>query len=207
MKFIEFKSLFKDFTLFSTSDIRTIIPDFDDRRLYEWQKKHYIQKIVKGYYRFSDANISEYELFTISNKIYVPSYISLEMGLSYYHLIPESVYGITAVSSNKTKSYNTRIGTFTYRKIKSELFFGIRLVHVNNQNYLIGEMEKVILDFLYLNPNIKTKDQIDALRINHETLSNDLNMDRLMSYSQIYNNLALQNRVKLITNLLTYDYF
>ncbi|GAI56933.1 unnamed protein product, partial [marine sediment metagenome] len=96
MKYLELKSELRDFTIFSLNEIRNIEPGFHRRRLNEWQDKGYIKKVVRGYYIFSDLKLSEEILFKIANRIYLPSYISLESALSYYHLIPESVYGITS---------------------------------------------------------------------------------------------------------------
>ena len=95
MQYIELKNGLKDFTVFSVSEIRKIDPHFHRRRLNEWQDKGYIKKIIRGYYIFSDLKLSEEVLFEMANRIYAPSYVSFEMAISYYHLIPESVYGIT----------------------------------------------------------------------------------------------------------------
>ena len=89
MKYIEFKNKLKNLIIFSTIDIRKVDSSINFlRRIYEWQHKGYIKKVIKGYYIFSDTELNELSLFFIANKIYKPSYISFEMALSYYHLIP-----------------------------------------------------------------------------------------------------------------------
>ena len=128
MRYLELKEQLKDFLVFSLNDIRKIEPSFHRQRLNEWQDKGYIKKIVNEYYVFSDAEMSESALFAIANKIYEPSYVSLEMALSFYQLIPESVYGVTSVTSRKTYEFSTSMARFSYRKIKPELMFGYRLV-------------------------------------------------------------------------------
>ena len=85
MQYLELEKSFKDFTVFSLTDIKRIHAGFHRRRLNEWQEKGYIKKIIKGYYISSDLEISENILFEIANRIYRPSYISLETALSYYH--------------------------------------------------------------------------------------------------------------------------
>lgn len=89
MQYIELKEALKGFTVFSLMDIKKVDSSFFRARLNEWQDKGYIKKVIKGYYIFSDIELSENVLFDIANRIYSPSYVSFEMALSYYHLIPE----------------------------------------------------------------------------------------------------------------------
>src|SRR3989338_3756269 len=99
MRYLDLKQKLKDFTLFSLEHIRKFEKSFDRRRLTEWQKKNYIKKIIKGYYIFSDVDINQNVLFLIANKIYKPSYVSFESALSFYKLIPESIYAVTSANS------------------------------------------------------------------------------------------------------------
>ena len=110
MQYIDLKTELKDFIVFSINGIEKIDPSFHNQRLSEWQKKGYIKKIRQGYYVFSDLQIDEKTLFLIANKIYAPSYVSLEMSLSWHNLIPEAVYGITCVTSRKTANFQTPVG-------------------------------------------------------------------------------------------------
>lgn len=148
MKFLELKSELKDFTIFSLNEIRNIEPDFYRPRLNEWQDKGYIKKVIRGYYIFSDLQLSEEILFKIANRIYLPSYISLESALSYYHLIPESIYGITSISTRKTYHFVTSIGEFIYRSLKPSLFFGYDLIKFNEKYLKMAHRESPVGLFL-----------------------------------------------------------
>ena len=125
MRFLELKKTLKDFTLFSLKDIKRCDNVFFRARLNEWQKKGYIKKIVKGYYIFSDLELNEKVLYEIGNKIYRPSYISFQTALSYYGLIPESVYAMTSASTRKTYHFKTPIAEFVYRTISTSTFLRI----------------------------------------------------------------------------------
>ncbi|MCK5567627.1 MAG: hypothetical protein KAI62_06925, partial [Actinomycetia bacterium] len=84
MKYIELRKKLKDITVFSIKDIeKSADKRFHRRRLNEWQDKDYIKKIIKGYYIFSDIKTDDDVMYKIANKIYDPSYISLETALSY----------------------------------------------------------------------------------------------------------------------------
>jgi predicted transcriptional regulator of viral defense system len=148
MQYLELREELKDFAVVTVNDIRKIEPDFYLARLNEWQKKGYIKKLRRGYYMFADAVLNEEMLFLIANKLYSPSYISFEIALSHYGLIPEGVYLITSASSKKTARFKTPISEFAYRRIKRTIFYGYKIEQHKGQGYKIAEMEKAILDYL-----------------------------------------------------------
>ena len=120
--------------VFSLSDIRKVDPEFYRPRLNEWQAKGYIKKLRRGYYMFADLALNEQALFFIANRLYVPSYVSFEMALSYYGLIPEGVYLVTSVSTKKTSTFKTPIAQFLYKTMKPSLFFGYQLEKYNQKS-------------------------------------------------------------------------
>ena len=201
MQYVELKEQLKNFKIFNLNDIRKIEEDFDLRRLNEWQKKNYIKKIRQGFYIFSDLEINEQTLFVIANRIHEPSYISLEMALSFYGLIPEAVYGITSVTSQKTRTIKTPIGGFTYRHLKPELLFGYELRECDGHHYRMAETEKAVLDYLYFNSKIKDEESFMGARFNTDEFKKRVNMEKFNKYLAAFNNKALAKRVK---KFLTY---
>jgi len=195
MKFLELKSELKDFTIFSLNEIRNFEPDFYRPRLNEWQDKGYIKKVVRGYYIFSDLQLSEEILFKIANRIYLPSYISLESALSYYHLIPESVYGITSISTRKTYHFRTSIGEFIYRTLKPPLFFGYDLIKFQERYLKMASIEKALLDYFYLHSDIETEQDFDSLRINKEMFFEKVNEEKLQNFLRKFNQKKLTGRI------------
>lgn len=195
MHYIELREKLKDFTIFSLSDIRRIAPSFHRRRLNDWQEKGYIKKIVKGYYIFSDLDINEDVLFQIANRIYDPSYISFEMALSHYKLIPESVYGITSASSRKTRTFKTKIAAFIYKTLKPDLFFGYVIADTGKKRYKIASCEKAILDYFYLNAFIKKPSDFEGIRINKENYYEVVDEGKLRRYLERFRNKALTKRI------------
>lgn len=195
MKYLELKGELRDFTIFSLNEIRNIEPGFYRRRLNEWQNKGYIKKVVRGYYIFSDLQLSEEILFKIANRIYLPSYISLESALSYYHLIPESVYGITSISTRKTYHFRTSIGEFIYRTLKPPLFFGYDLIKFQEKYLKMASIEKAVLDYFYLHSDIETEQDFDSLRINKEMFFSQINNPKLMNFLEKFNQKKLTGRI------------
>jgi len=204
MKYLDLKNRLKDFPIFSIKDVGKIDPSFHKQRLSEWQKKGYVKKIRQGFYIFSDLQINEKALFFIANQIYKPSYISLEMGLSVHGLIPETVYGITSVTSQNTKKIDTPVGNFIYRHIRPELMFGYELREYNKHRYQIAEIEKVILDYLYLNANINDNESFDEMRFNIPELKERLNIERFNRYLNVFDNKSLAHRANKLLDYINH---
>jgi len=192
-----FQKKLKEFPVFSTKDIHKCFPDFDNRRLVEWQKKAYIQNIRRGYYRFLDKEVNEFYLYFASNKIYAPSYISLESAFQYYNLIPEAVFTITAISTKNTASYHTPLATFKYSNIKENLFWGYEIKASSGYTFKIAGLEKAILDYLYLKHSIHTLESIEALRWNKDVLKK-IDKNLLNSYLKLFNSQALNHRIEIL---------
>jgi len=204
MQFLELKTQLKDFLVFSTRDIEKIDFNFHSQRLSEWQAKGYIKKITKEFYIFSELEINEQILFLIANKIYAPSYISLEIAFSYYNLIPESVYGITSVTSRKINNFKNDLGEFIYCYIKPELMFGYNLVECKNHYFRIAEIEKAILDYFYLNSHLETKNDFVGMRFNSEEFINKVDKKKLEQYLKEFNNKNLEKRFKNFLKFINY---
>ena len=197
MQYVRFKQALKDFTLFSLRDIKRIDNVFHRRRLNEWQDKGYIKKLLTGYYIFSDLEVNENILFEIANRIYNPSYISLETALSYYGLIPESVYGITSVSTRRTYKFKTRIAEFSYRTVSPRLFFGYEIVKYDRKCFKIACIEKALLDYFYINPGIRNKSDFSSLRINKNVLFKKINRKKFNTMLKRIAKKRLQKRMRI----------
>jgi len=201
MQYLELKTTLKDFPVFSIKDIEKVDLSFHKQRLSEWQKKNYVKKIRQGFYIFSDLKITEQILFAIANRIHKPSYISLEMALSIYGLIPESVYSVTSVTSLKARTWKTPIGSFIYRHISPEFMFGYKLQEYDGHYYQIAEIEKAILDYLYFNSKIADEESFKEMRFNAIEFNKKIDLEKFNRYLVAFDNKALTKRVK---NFLKY---
>ena len=195
MLYLEFRKSLEQFTIFSLADIRQSNPNFYRRRLNEWQKKGYIRKVIKGYYIFADTTINEKTLFEIANRIYAPSYVSFEMALAHYGLIPESVYGITSASTRKTSHFKTPIGSFMYRTIRPKLYFGFDFLKNNDKLFKIASPEKAFLDLFYIKTELRNAASFEGLRINRELFLKLMVRNRMNDYLDAYGQASLKRRV------------
>ncbi|MDY0282168.1 MAG: hypothetical protein RBR35_16600 [Salinivirgaceae bacterium] len=202
MSYLLFKSTFNTYPIFSLKDIEKAFPDFNKMNLYNWQKKGYIHKLRNQHYCFSDKQYDEEQQYIIANRIYKPSYVSLETALFYYGLIPEAVFTITSISTLKTQSFKTHIGNFTYNTLGSSRFFGYRLVQNEQFAFKIAEPEKALLDFLYLKSYIATMEDILGLRLNKTTLTYNFDFQKFYDYATLFNSKVLLHRVNLIREFI-----
>ena len=201
MNYLEFEKALRDFLVFSIKDIKKKFPDFDSRRLVEWQHKNYIQKLRREFYCFQERNKDEQFLFLAANKIYSPSYVSMESALAYYNLIPEGVFMTKSISTRNTASFNTAIGDFSYNHIKPLLFFGYRLLLNDSVAIKIAEPEKVILDYLYLK-KLNSIDDIDAIRFSEIQIKEIVDFHKLDNYKKIFNSKVLDKRIELLKEVI-----
>jgi predicted transcriptional regulator of viral defense system len=201
MTYLEFREALLSFQVFSIRDIEKLFPNFDPKSLARWQQKGYIQKLVNKWYLFSEFEVDEYLLFRISNCIYNPSYLSLESALAYHHLIPEAVYTQKAITTRKTISYTTPVGTFDYHNLKPGLFFGYTVLHKGNLPIMMAEMEKAILDYLYLNTSLKSIKDIEQLRFNYVEIRGRLSWEKLGKYQLVFESKTLDKRIKDLKTL------
>jgi hypothetical protein len=114
-----------------------------------------------------------------ANKIYGPSYISLEYALSFYGLIPEHVFLVTSVTSKRKKNFITPIGNFSYAYLPLKLYsVGYALLELNQrQSALIASPEKALADLFYFR-----KFDVQLLKEFKDLLFDDLRIDSELLY-------------------------
>lgn len=109
---------------------------------------------------------SDYVEFT-ANKLYPPSYLSLDYVLHEHNMLTELPRNITSVALRKTDRFTNELGNFIYHKIKEELYLGFKLVKKGNFSILKGTKAKALFDFLYFRKRLLVdKEAVSELRLN-----------------------------------------
>ena len=103
-------------------------------------------KLRNGFYMLKDSRPSFY---FIANRLYQPSYVSLEKALAHYGIIPETIYSITSITTKPTREFKTPQGIFSYQRIKKEAFIGYGPKEINGTTVFFAEPEKALADYLY----------------------------------------------------------
>jgi len=114
--------------------------------LKNYSKKGVFEKIKNGLYILADDPPNP---FLIANRLYEPSYISFDTALSYYGIVPETIYSVTSATIKATRQFEARGILFTYQKIKKEAYMGYRPMKYEGETVLIAEPEKALADYLY----------------------------------------------------------
>lgn len=146
--------------------------------VHRYTKRGLLKRVKRGIYALYDTVVPELYL---ANKLYEPSYISLEFALSYHQVIPETVYEVTSVTTKATRRFNVLGKVFTYRKIKKEAFTGYSVNQQRGLTFLIAEPEKAFVDLTYLRV-ISNKKPIS--RFNKEKI----NQTKAFRYAKLFNN-------------------
>ncbi|MBA4418138.1 MAG: hypothetical protein C0392_09550 [Syntrophus sp. (in: bacteria)] len=140
---------------------------------------------------------SDYVEF-VANKLYSPSYLSLEYVLHEHNMLTEIPRNITSVGLRKTDHFSNDLGNFIYHKIREELFVGFKVAKKGNFSILKATKAKAFFDFLYFRKRLlKDKRSIEELRLNLEEFTED-NFNELKGYVEI----ERSQRMKEIINWL-----
>jgi predicted transcriptional regulator of viral defense system len=204
MQILDFQTRLSHYPVFSLQEVRKSIPEFSYRQLDRWEKKGYVKKIRRGYYCFAKQEINTDFLFYTANKIYPPSYVSLEKALKFYGFIPEEVFQITSVGTKKTISFTTAVGNFNYRHIKPSLFWGYTLTDFGKQKILLAGPEKAILDYLYLNVQMKTAEDFSEMRINEDEFREKVDVQKFRKYLSAFGNKVFAKRAEIFLTTIHY---
>jgi predicted transcriptional regulator of viral defense system len=202
MKILEFINAFKEMPIFSTLDIEKTFPNFEMENLQNWQKKGYILRIRNKWYCFTNRIKILEELFFVANKIYQPSYVSLESALSLYSWIPETTFMITSITTLKTNEFLTPLGSFHYKNLKPDLFFGYKIKNLGGVGFKIAEPEKTLLDFLYFKKDLENRDKLMSYRLNLEEINSTLNWKRFEDYASLYTSNPMKKKINLLKTVL-----
>jgi hypothetical protein len=150
-------------------------------------------KLKRGLYIRPDCMEDPRWRASIANRLYGPSYISLQYALRWWGIIPEHVPHITSVTfkKNRRKSYETSAGTFFYRDIPPAVYpLSLVLESSGRPRFLIASAEKALCDLLYTKSGIRSYKDLEALlfedlRIDVASLD-DLNAQTLCRLSALY---------------------
>lgn len=135
-----------------------------------------LESVKRGFYiAGSTTNIARPERSLLANHLYGPSYVSMEVALMHYGLIPERVYTITSMTTKPSKSFRTPSGLYTYTFLPLPYYsFGLNMAMVNtNQQVLIATPEKALADKIATTPGILLRSMSSA----RDYLTEDLRME------------------------------
>ncbi len=180
----------KDIKIFTSLDFQRIFEinyEAAKKAIFRYKKAGVLTKARRGLYFLTNKPPHEFE---IANKLYQPSYISFETALSFYGIIPETIYEVISATSRISRQFIVDNLKFSYRKIKKECFFGYRPQKIQGRIILIAEPEKALADLLYL--AALKRESFNYERVNLRKIKKR----KLMKYTQAFKNKKLLELVK-----------
>jgi len=156
--------------------LKILLPE--DNARYSWVKRALKNKKLirskRGLYLLgAPYKKSLPNAFDMAQRIYGPSYISLESALSYHGLIPEGVYTTTSVSVKRKRSFSNTMGQFSFDTIPPDNFYlGVERVETKTGAFLMASKLKALADhsYVYKKP-WKTKEALcEDLRVDLDEL-------------------------------------
>jgi hypothetical protein len=137
--------------------------------------------------------------FEIANRLQPGSYVSLHSVLESNGLIPERVERVTSVGGQRPQIWETPLGTFETRHLKSEMLMGFeRKPMGGGREAYVAWPEKALLDLVYLEPGA---DELGALRALRLQNMESLNIERLHSLAERSRKPKLQRAAVRIAEL------
>ena len=169
MKFSELLDTVRELPVFRASLLLAGDRDPADvrRQLVRWKAAGKVVQLRRGVYVLATPwRQVEAHPFVLANELQRPSYVSLESALSFYGLIPEAVPVTTSVTTGRPGTFDTPLGRFRYRHLRSEAFFGYRRMAVlRGQEARVAEAEKALLDLIYLTAEGDSVEYLEELRL------------------------------------------
>ncbi|MCX6745936.1 MAG: type IV toxin-antitoxin system AbiEi family antitoxin domain-containing protein [Candidatus Parcubacteria bacterium] len=181
----------KKLFIFTAADIRTLFGISKVAAaalLHRYKKRGFILQVKRGLYVFPDLLPPD---VYVANKLYSPSYISLEFALAYHRVIPETVYEITSVTTKATRRFDVKAlkKIFSYRKIKKTAYTGYGVQKQNDISFYIADAEKAFVDANYLRMRNKQK---PISRFDNDKI----NKDKALKYAYLFGNKKLISIIK-----------
>ncbi len=168
MEFDSLLNIIGDDPIFTSSLLLAgdVHPNQVRTQISRWVKSGKIHQLRRGLYAIAPPyQKTQPHPFLVANHLQRASYVSLQSALSFYGLIPEVVNITTSVSTGRPERLRTPLGTYEFRHLKTELFFGYRLTELGDQTAVVANPEKALLDLIYLQPGGSTIAYLQELRL------------------------------------------
>jgi len=181
MRWRQLQHIVQDQSLFESSLLLTgdVTRHQAQRQLSDWTSAKKVIQLRRGLYALPHQNPHP---FIVANHLVAGSYVSLQMALAYYHLIPEHVAIVTSVTTQRPGKHENKFGRFSYRHINLSLFYGIEYRQLVNDEYAyVATPEKALLDLIHFHPQGDSVAYIDSLRLQNVEI---LNIERLHRFAE-----------------------
>jgi predicted transcriptional regulator of viral defense system len=170
------------------------------RQLSRWVRAGRIYQLRRGLYALAPPfqKVKPHP-FLIANAMVRGSYVSNQSALAHYGLIPEYVPVVTSVTTARPARWDTPLGQYEFRHVKTELLFGYQLTALaGDQQAFIATPEKALLDLIYLQPGGDSPAYLRELRLQN---LGQLDLDQLGRQADLAGSPKLRRAAAFIAEL------
>ena len=170
------------------------------RQLSRWTKAGRLYQLRRGLYALAPPfqKVKPHP-FLIANRMVRGSYVSCHSALAHYGLIPEYVPVVISVTTARPAHWETPLGIFEFRHIKTELLRDSRLIDLGGgQRAFVALPEKALLDLIHLHPAADVPDYIRELRLQN---MDRLNLSELQRLADLTRSPKLKRAAKFMVEL------
>jgi len=147
-----------------------------------------VVRIHRGLYCLATKYLRQkIDPLVLAQRIYGPSYISLETALSYHGWIPEAVYAVTSTALDRSREFDTPMGRFSFTRIPQKTFYAEvkRVEKEDGDSFLLASPLKALADYVYAHRCDwnSARPVVESLRIDESSLAavNPASFDRLLA--------------------------
>lgn len=193
MNYIELSSVLRNHKmyLFTLEDIKNLFPEEKVKTIknnfIRWLSKGYFVRLKRDLYEFVEQGreLKIPDLY-VANRLYEPSYVSLETALSIYSIIPDIAAAVTSVTTRPTRTFKNKYGSFFYRTCQKKVFTGYRIMLYEGFKMYMADKEKALVDFLYYRSRLSKSLDFDEERLNKEILKK-IDWRKTLRYAKLFN--------------------
>jgi len=170
------------------------------RQLSRWTKVGLLYQLRRGLYTLAPPfqKVKPHP-FVVANRLVRGSFVSCQSALAHYGLIPEHVPVITSVATARPGRWETPLGVYEFRHVKTDQLWGYRLAELGGgQRAFLAMPEKALLDLIYLQPGGDSPDYLRELRLQH---LDRLNRDELQRQADLSGSPKLRRAAGVVGEL------
>lgn len=182
--------------IFTSEDVKNLFPNEKVKtiknNLGRWLSKGYFVRLKRDLYEFVEPGLElNIPDLYVANRLYEPSYVSLETALSIYSIIPDIAAGVTSVTARPTRTFRNKYGSFFYRTCREGAFTGYRLMSYEGFKVCIADKQKALVDFLYYRLRSTSSLDFNQERFNKKILKK-IDWRKASRYARLFNHKTIK---------------
>lgn len=177
--------------LFTLKDVKNLFPKAKLKTIKNnftrWLSKGYFFRLKRDVYEIVEQPELKIPDLYVANKLYIPSYISLETALSIYGMIPDVAANVTSVTTRPTRTFKNKYGCFFYKTCQKRAFVGYMVFLYEGFKVLFADKEKALVDFFYYRLREGFSVDFAEERLNKKILKK-IDWKKTVRYAKLFNN-------------------